>query len=881
VTARLTINTVRAAASVVAGKAAPAACVSPQALALAEEAMKPLLGIHGKLAVAVLAVGLALGGGLTALGARAAKAVPDQGHATRAAAAEGAPGTKGASDPVDRFGDPLPEGAVARLGTVRFRHGFNTFGLAFAPGGKGLASAGVGGVCLWDLATGRPLWRLSVPSLARDLAYSPDGKWLVTAGHAVWLHDAATGKEVRRLQPKGFHSLDVVALSPDGRTVAAGETRGSRAFGPKGSAVILWDAATGKELRRLAGRADVTAVAFSKAGKTLASGSSDKKVRLWDAAGGKPLRVLEHDRAVRAVAFAPGGKLLASAGDDGFVWLWDVDTGKPLRRLKGHEADVYNVVFSPDGMVLASRDRGIIRCWDPGTGKELRHWDAGSVYGGGLAFSPDGKVLASGGGSCIRLWDPATGKEIKPATGHTGYPRLLRFAPGGTTLLSCSVDKKILEWDLTTGRERVLGAQSLAFAADLSPDGKMLAQAVYGDPHIRLQDVATGKELLALNVAAKSVGELRFSPDGKLLASSSDDGFRLWDLATGKALHHLKENQFSPSALAFSPDGKVLAIGGDDKAIRLWEVATGKVIRRWDRPEDFVRILAFSPDGKSVISYGNPGSDLSVWATATGKLLARHKGFQRILCLAFSPSGRALAVVDLVRNNFPGPNETQACTLHLLEAFSGQEIRKLDMPQGSVWALDFAPDGRTLATGGGDSTILLWDMTGRARGGKSRPASLTAVDLEWLWSELAGDAARADGALWALARAPEQSVPFLQERLRPAAIPAEHVKLVADLSSKRFAVRDKAFRTLEKLGEAAGAALHKALEGKPSLEVRRRLEQLMEKRAKDAFRPLRAVEALEQVGTAEARQVLQVLAKGAPNPQVAQAADAALRRLAR
>src|SRR5262249_13512055 len=150
------------------------------------------------------------------------------------------------------------------------------------------------------------------------------------------------------------------------------------------------------------------------------------------------------------------------------------------------------------------------------------------------------------------LWDPATGQEIKPASGHTDYLRLLRFAPDGKTLLSCSRDKKILEWDLTTGRERVLGAQSLTSAADLSPDGKILAQAVFSDPRIRLWDTATGKELLALKTAANQMRELRFSPDGKLLASSSDDGFRLWDLATGKALHHLKENQFSPSALAFS-----------------------------------------------------------------------------------------------------------------------------------------------------------------------------------------------------------------------------------------------------------------------------------------------------------------------------------------
>jgi RNA polymerase sigma factor (sigma-70 family) len=885
VPALLTINTVKAAARVAAGQTAPAACISRHALILAEEAMQPTFGGKARLVALALAIGLALGGGWTALGALAPEPAAVETAQTPPPAGDKTSPARQDAPALDRFGDTLPAGAAARLGSVRFRHGFNTFALAFASGGKLLASAGVGpGICLWDPSTGQPKLRLPVPVIASAVTFSPDGKWLVAAGRDVWLIEVATGKELRRLKASAkFVDLDTVAFSPDGRTVAAGETKGARAFGDKGSRVLLWDAVTGKELHRLEGHEDVTALAFApKDGKTLAVGCSDRKVRLWDVAGGKLLRVLEgHDKAIHTLAFAPGGKVLASAGDDGVVWLWEADSGQVLHQLKGHAGEIHDVVFSPDGTVLASAGHGgMIHFWDPQTGKELRRWDAGTGFGGGLAFSPDGKVLASSGGSCIRLWDPTTGKEIQPATGHTGYVRLLRFAADGKTLYSTARDNKLLAWDLATGQDRALGADSLSGTADLSPDAKVLAQSLYGEARIRLVNTATGKEIRSLQPSGKATGDLLFSPDGKLLATSSDDGFRLWDVASGKMLHHVKEAQFSPLALAFSPDGQFLAYGGNDQTLRLLDVATGKEIRRWQRPEDFVRLLAFSPDGAMLLSYGNPGSDLSVWDTATGKQGAQFKGLQRIVALAFAPGGRTLAAVDLARDNFPGPDETAACTLHLLEVASGQEIRRIAMPQASVWSLAFAPDGRTLATGSGDSTILLWDLTARA--GIPKLAALTVADLDRLWSELAADAATADRPIAVLARSPKESVPLLGERLRPAVAPAEQLaKLIATLDSKDFAQRDQAFRSLVELGEAAEAVLRKTLEQKLSLEVRQRVEQVLNKLSPANFlRQLRAIDALEEAGTSEARQVLEALAQAAPNPQVAFAAAAAGQRVA-
>jgi hypothetical protein len=402
------------------------------------------------------------------------------------------------------------------------------------------------------------------------------------------------------------------------------------------------------------------------------------------------------------------------------------------------------------------------------------------------------------------------------------------------------------------------------------------------DPAIRLLDTATGKELCTLQSDAY-LRSLRLSPDGKRLAADGQDGIHVWNTSSAKELLCIKGQRSHREALVFSPDASQLAWAGDaDRTVHVWDIAAGKEIRQWQTQQEKTRVLVISPDGKYLA--GADRGDVRVWAVATGKQVAQFRGQGQawILSLAFSPSGRVLAA-GAERSPDNGAGGEAASSIYLWEIPSNQEIQKIAGPQGSVTALAFAPNGRTLASGGVDSTILLWDLTGSARSGKSKPAPWTAAELDKLWSGLAGDAAQADRVLWMLALAPKQSVPFLKDCLRPV-MPADGqlvAKLIADLDSKDFAVRDQAARKLDELGEAAETALRTTLKGDPTLEVRQRVELLLTKRAGPVLRQLRAIEALEHIGTPEARQVLTALAKTAPNPQVAQAASAALERLAR
>jgi RNA polymerase sigma factor (sigma-70 family) len=902
--ALLTIKTVKAAALVAAGKSLAGGGISAGALVLAEEAMLGVAGINGKLVFMVLALGLAVGGaGWAGYKGLAETAQPAPAASTQLPAPKKQAEVPAKYDQriaMDQYGDPLPEGAVARLGTARFRHGLFIRALAFAPGGKILASAGnVGdGVCLWDAATGRLRHRLSDYRYGSSVGFSPDGKVLTTVGPYgyTFLIDVATGKELHRFQsPAG--ARPIVAFSTDGRTVAIAEPE-------RGSDMILWDIATGKKLRTLKGHADrVQSIAFAHDGRILASGGQDNTVIVWDVATGQEIRHLtEHTKTAWSLAFAPESKVLASSEANGLIRLWDVGMGKLLHVLSADPGSP-TCTFSPDGKLLASgANDGTIRLWDPHTATELRRWSAGetSIESLALAFSPDGKVLASAAGCAIRLWETRTGEEIIPIAGHTGGIRSLVFSADGKTLFSSGWDSKVVDWDVAAGKARgqffsgrIGPGHDYWIPFDLSPDGTLAAlvgrKAVLGStPPLHLVNTGTGQETHALSANREVLLSSRFSPDGKLVALASVAGIRLWDVATGREVRHLQGNQSRIDAVAFSPDSKLLACGFGlpDMTIRLWEVATGKEVQRWDSRHKGhgTTAIIFSPDGKSIAT--GDGMEVGVWAAETGRELARFRAYLNDAAV-FSPSGRVLAFSDISDKGSNEKDSARNCMIELREVRSGEKIQRIDTPQGRVRTLAFSRDGRSLASGGNDSTIIIWDLTGRAQDDKRKSAALTAKHLQELWVDLAGDAAIAERALWTLTQASQESMPCLKAWLAPVA-PADAqqvANLLADLGSDQYTERGQAAIALQHLGEAAEGAIRKALDSKPSLEVHRRLERILEHdkhgKEKEVVRRLRAIEAVEHIGTREARQLLASLAKGAPNPAVAQAAEAACQRLSR
>jgi RNA polymerase sigma factor (sigma-70 family) len=825
----------------------------------------------------------------------------------------------------DRHGDPLPPEAVARLGTMRFRHEGEAQSLVFSPDGKVLAARSQDGVFLWNARTGRLLRRLPMPGGMMDIgtliSFSPDSKKLagpLDAKH-IGLWEADTGKLVRRYalpevvaEPREGADIHTVRFSPDGKYLAVGGCNNS----------YVLDVAAGKPIHHF--KECVGSLVFSPDSANLVLGVTGRlpsqgcRLQVRDVRTGKLLRQQEgHPTLIIDIAFSPDGKTMATGGSN-LITLWDV-TGKVRTRIKRQMGQVKNLAFTPDGKTLVSGNEqyGKVHVWDVATGKERRQLPARLGILRSMALSPDGKTVAAGTVyNTIRLWDLASGRELfAEQRGHDSQVNSVAFAPDGKLLASGGENGQVWLWETATGKPlRELRGTSVRQVA-FSPDGRRLALlspgVYYSGKFIDVHDVATGKKCFQLppgdafagagtrGVRHRQVSTLAFSPGGKTLVSADWKqpqgtrrevicGLNVWEASTGRRLRRFEFPGFRPECLAFHPGGKAVALAGcsEEGTIRLWDLGQGKEVLSLRGHPNLAMSVAISPEGRRLVSGGHDRT-VRLWEVATGKEILVWKGHRReITAVAFSPDGRLVASSGASRGDSArtlGP----AC-IRLWDPATGKEVQRLQGHHSLVTSLAFAPDGSRLASGLRNSTVLLWEVSRLERNLRRQGLRLSPKELEAFCSDLAGeDARKAHTAIWTLAAAPNRALPLLKRLVRPAPgpDPARLRRLIADLDSNRFAVRQSAFRELESLGAEAAATLRQALAGKPTLETRKRLEELLARtnvlHAGEVLRGVRAVEVLERIATPEARQLLTTLTKGAPQARLTQEAKASLARLER
>ena len=311
-----------------------------------------------------------------------------------------------------------------------------------------------------------------------------------------------------------------------------------------------------------------------------------------------------HGDGVRAVSFSPDGALLASGGGEGFqeagtVKLWDVETHTNIATLYGHTGPVLSVTFSPDGSTLASGSGdGTAKLWDVATKQNIATFKHAVGEVASVAFSPDGTLLASASlyfsffnanldDGTVELWDVATKQNI--ATLQV-IATSVAFSPDGTLLASGTLDGTVELWDVATKQNiaTLQGHTYWVWSVAFSPDGKTLASGALGEAATtKLWNVATRENIATLQAPGVSVA---FSLDGTLLASASDV-VELWDAVTGVNIATLQGHTDLVYSVAFSPDGKTLASGSEDDTSILWDMSpdTTRV------PADTDTVVSISP----------------------------------------------------------------------------------------------------------------------------------------------------------------------------------------------------------------------------------------------------------------------------------------------
>jgi WD40 repeat protein len=802
----------------------------------------------------------------------------------------------------DVHGNPLPKGAIARLGPAKLEHPGQVHALVFSPDGKWLASAGADKViCVWDTRNGKALFRLKG-------------------------HDGP---------------VRCVAFVPSG----AGRPPETLISGSEDMTIRFWDLKTGKEMaRKIDHTGPVASLAVSKDGQLLAAGGSNQAgIFLWRFEDGKAIRHwYAHRGGVAGLAFFPDGKAIASGGqthqpvtakgknpkDDYGVAIWDTGTGKARHTFPGHTKRVWAIALSADGKRLASsgmddETQRSILLWDAVNEKLLISVDTPTTIERSLAISPDGKTLAGSDFRHVAVWDADTANEESNFRGLGTTPiEAIAFSHDGQRLASVDREGHIVLWDVAK-REPYLPVKRKAISLErLTPD---------------------------LPVKSKAINSVVVSPDGKIIATISADGTGcLWDRNTSGPLHQLdKEYAGSITGAAFSPDSHTLALSYVPSNLVFWNVKTGQIERKFENKDlNGILSLAYSPDGKwiayenfyrpyaSLLNVRNgqlvrtyphgtaqfqrSGTSLAispdgrylasaftngmgVWSLHSGELVFQKEangrsiafspggfllalagegvkvidalngveliqlkgqvGYSRGHTVAFSPNGRLVAIAETTRVRL-----WDVLSKHEVPGFEGHKLT----------SVAFTPDGNALVSGSEDGTALIWDLIGVL-------PRLPAGDAKADWDHLSNsDRLSAYAAFCRLTASKEATVRIIKTYLKPTPqIPAERATdLLGKLDSENFQLRDQAFKELKKIGLAAEKALHQARKNNPSLETSRRLDLLIAEFARDANwrQAMIGVQLLEDFSTPPACAILESLSKGDPDSRLTEEAGAAWRR---
>jgi WD40 repeat protein len=661
--------------------------VPPAVSVLVTGALSPLGAAELTALAGLVLVAVVVGFGIVgANGPGAAPLIPAD---LPAAALVGTPNVQ-----VDRLGDPLPVGALRRLGTTRHRMDYFPphTDYRFLSDDKSLLSYSLGEIRWSEAATGRRLASWTLPDSMTACGFSVDGRLaLLRHRESLQIWDLVTRKATVPLTvPAPVDGQVIAYFSPDNRFLA---TTANYNFTP--GFLQVWDVKTGRELwheGKLRASPGRMPLGFLPDGQTLAvMHYPDDRLRFHELRTGRVQREFSVPRlnapGLSVVKLSPDGKTLLTPTGAPTICAWDVETGQELPPLKRQgQGDSRSVlVFSPDGRrLLYGGNSPFVEVWDWPARRLLRKFELGAHSLERMHVLPDGRwtALTGWGQNGLRFFDLETGQERPPLTeGHCGPITGVAIARDGK-IVSGGGDNTIRIWDLHSGRHlqvqlggHMVGVMGLA----LSADAQLVATVDMNESQIRVRDRATGRLLRTLGTAAEWLRTVTFGPEGRLLASAGRGRdhqttiAQLWDADSGRECW--RREVASWYAPTFSPDGRQLAGFSNDQIV-FRETATGTELAALHFQNGIG--LAYSPTGRTLACRDPEGITLVELASGGERCrvpVARDPTEVQIGLVRFSPDGRWLAAGG------------KHGVVHVCERHGSSSIAKMWRPPGKVWPI--------------------------------------------------------------------------------------------------------------------------------------------------------------------------------------------------
>ncbi|EKU98229.1 WD40 repeat-containing protein [Leptolyngbya sp. PCC 7375] len=570
----------------------------------------------------------------------------------------------------------------------------------FSPDNKFVAAAEASGrIFIWNTATGTVTATLEGhTNWVRTLAFTPDGRHIVSAGD---------DREIRIWKVSTWNCLQIIkghigrirclCISPSGDRIVSVSNDGS---------IKIWDF-NGNCEHSLDGHAAwIFSVDYDSTGHKIATGGDDSKLKIWDVRTGECLQVHDyHHGRVNALAFSTDGRFLASGGNDRKIYLLNIETGMLTHVLEGHTDFIRSVCFSRDSKYCISAGfDSVIKIWDIRQGRCIKNLAGHSSWIRSIRVSSDGKHLVSGGDDqTVKFWDINSGNCIRTFQGYAHLFLCVDIHPNKTIFVSGSKDSLLRFWDIKTGQcQKVINNHAnWSGPVKFSPDGKVLATSSGDnrDLSIKLWNVETGELIQKIINDAGRIRDFVFDRQGKLIISGGVDAvLRLWDIESGQCLHSFTGHQDNISSIAICSTQNLIVTGSEDKTIGLWDLDVLGSFRRLEGHSSGVWGIAFSPD-EQVLASGSRDHTIRLWDLTSmecSRILEGHT--DRVKAVVFNSDGNLL---------ISGSHDR---TIRIWDVHSGQCLHILKGHDNWISSLNLIPNSSVVISSSEDGTIRMWDI---------------------------------------------------------------------------------------------------------------------------------------------------------------------------